>query len=684
MFFEPDEFESFEAAKDLLIDRCDEWARGLPAHGDPFILSAALDFRHDSTDGRLGFWTAGLVRQFLLEWMPRRLSVAADDVADAPETLGVLLRFLRETDLDDPTGDPMPVLEDAIAEATASFRQAMSDERNFGLAKFWMMKAMAAGVDPTDQAGLEHFTGRVRAGEIAHDREVLAEIATRQFSAASSERGLPVLPVALPSAAELAASAGQSPVLAQVRALVAWTGTGRQLTTTGNIKLADARELVELLSTGDVIDPVFGGQTFRTTSSAELTGLAVIVEWAKKVRVVRVVKNRLVVVAKAKRLLGDDLALWTAAFEAVGELGDVLFPRHGWHVRMLGDVFDEVLPDVLNAIYGLPVPIPVVRLEESVWEACGATFAIEAVDEERLDYWRQAVARDLHRVLRLLTELGAAELSTGRADPMYSTDLDTSGSDYPDDPDYPDDLVLPSFAPEVAQRIRTALEGDTELVALTALGTSAVRSRLLADGRFAPLVGELSGASAGQLLGMIAEHYTPDTGREEIGYWLAAHPSDGHDRLLDAVRGCPFRTRAVALLDTLADAQPDRHGFLNRLRTDPVLAPTVLQLLISDGQLEIEELSPSDGLLGMTEQFLQLLELGGAEGARESLAEVPDLTELAYALEHSGHPDTNGLQRLRTQVIEPLMHKGPRRLHSVGGSQRQGRENSKSKRRHQR
>src|SRR6185312_14895604 len=50
----------------------------------------------------------------------------------------------------------------------------------------------------------------------------------------------------------------------QVRALVGWVGVGRKLTQTGRVTLADARALVEVLDTGDRMDPVIGDRTFKT------------------------------------------------------------------------------------------------------------------------------------------------------------------------------------------------------------------------------------------------------------------------------------------------------------------------------------------------------------------------------------------------------------------------------------
>jgi hypothetical protein len=677
MYFEPEDVAEFEAASDLLVRRCDSWARSEGVVVDTFSVSAALDFRHRSPDGRLGLWTAAMVREFLLDWLPRHLSVTADKAAEAPESLRALLRYLRHTDLDDPAGDPLPVLEEAVTDAVLEFDQAMSDERNFGPAKFWMMTAITAGVDPADDAAMQRFIDGVERGEIVYDADGLRHIMDRQLEdSASRERTLPVPPISIAPKDELARSAGGSRVVHQLRAFAEWVGSGRQLTATGQLKLVDARVLVDLLDTGDVVDPVVGKRTFRTTTSAELRGLTTLVEWARRIRLIRVVKNRLVTVAKFKPLLDDSLALWLKAFETVVDLDDVLFPPNTWHGSMLAEAYDVLLPDVLNTTYGLPAPIPLVRLEESVWHACHEMFAIDAASELAQDLWREGIGRDLRRVLQLLADLGAVDLTSGIADPIYSLDLQG-----------PDDQPEPySLSPAARQRIRTALGGTTELVMLTALGVKAVRSQLLAAGRHAPLVGELSAASAGQLLGQVAEHYTPDTGREEINGWLAAHPSDGEDQLLDAIRGCPFRTRAAAMLDVLTATQPDENRRLRRLRTDPTLAPTAIQLLISSEQLAMDDLTDTEGLIGMTEQVLQLLELAGPDAVREQLAATPDPTELVYALANSQHPDAAGLNELRALVLDPMLGQGRGHLRAVGGdsSQPASRQHRRSKRKRNR
>ncbi len=660
--FEPEDDEAFQAAKDLLIRRCTAWADGQSHTVDPYTLAAALDFRHHSIDGRLAYWTTVLVEEFLLSHAPRTLSITAHDAAGLPETLRLLVHYLHAAGLADPAGDRLTDLDTAITKTGAEFPAAMADERNYGLAKFWVMTATRHGVDPTDGPAMNRFLDAARAGRVDYDDEVLAHIAARHTRGEydRTERAVVQLPVSLPPEAELVAIAEHSPVVVRLRALVDWVGDGRALTTTGKIKLGDARELVKLLDTGDTLDLRIGEHVSRTKSSAELPGLTRLLELAKKIRVVRVVKNRLVRVAKTVPLLSDSLALWTAAFDALPTPSLLVLPNT-WaaeHTRMFDRILDEVLPDVLNTVHGLPEPIPVIRLAESVWAACTEAFYLDALDPASTMRWREGVGTDLRWLLGVLAELGAVEFTVGRPDPMYRADLDHDWELEPGEP-----TSLPTDA---KSRLRAALApdaGPVELISLTPLATRAVRARLLHAGRCAPLVGELSEAEPAQLLGMIAEHYSPETAEAEIAAWLTAHGGRerGLPRLLDGIRGCPFRTRAAAMLDVLAQTAPDQSAFLHELRADQQLGPIVTQMLIDDGEISLDELSPEEGLRAMTEQFLHLLEIGGSDAVTDALAKIPtgEARDMVTALLTSGHPDTTGLDELRTFAQAQLGERRP-------------------------
>src|SRR6266516_7398289 len=126
---------------------------------------------------------------------------------------------------------------------------------------------------------------------------------------------------------DLEAAAEHAVLTGQVRSLVAWVGSGRKLTQTGRIGLADARHLVEVLGTGDTIDPKIGDRVFKTKSSEELAHLTRIVEWAKAARLVRVSGTRLVPVKKNATLPGRPLDLVMAMLEAYPKLGKVAVPQ---------------------------------------------------------------------------------------------------------------------------------------------------------------------------------------------------------------------------------------------------------------------------------------------------------------------------------------------------------------------
>ena len=133
----------------------------------------------------------------------------------------------------------------------------------------------------------------------------------------------------------------------------------------------------------------------------------------------------------------------------------------------------------------------------------------------------------------------------------------------------------PFSGERAAAVLRERLAGPGRLVSLTPLGTRAMRRRMLAEGREAGLVGELADASPAELLGTVAEHYTPETGVEQIAIWRVAH-GGSLDPLVQAIRDCPFVSRRVAILQTLVKAVPEGDELLARLSRDPELGPAVL------------------------------------------------------------------------------------------------------------
>jgi pRiA4b ORF-3-like protein len=207
---------------------------------------------------------------------------------------------------------------------------------------------------------------------------------------------------------DLEASAGQAPLVRQVRSLVAWAGAGRKLTQTGNITLADARHLVELLGTGDTIDPEIGDRVFKTKSSTELGYLTKVVEWAKVARLVRVTGNRLVPVKKNAAVADRPLDLVLALLEVYPKLGKSLFPRGWYRESLVGDQFGDIGEALLTVLFGHGGPYPRDTLQAMVNEIIAIRYVLDGVDELRLDaLWRTTHA-DVTIAVQALVILGAA------------------------------------------------------------------------------------------------------------------------------------------------------------------------------------------------------------------------------------------------------------------------------------
>lgn len=555
------------------------------------------------------------------------------------------------------------------------------------------MTAAEQGVDVHDGAALQRFAERARRAEAAYDEQALGTIMERRLTGralSGSDRAEPQLPVVLPDDEELRRRAGLSKTVVQLRGLTEWAGPdGRPVTATGRLRMADARELVDALGTGDKSDGV--------RSSADLPRLGLLVEWAKRARLVRVVQGRLYAVTRARPLLADPLQLWLRAFDAGFELRRALLgARSGWGVEsMLFDVYEDVLGDLLNTLYSLPYPMPWPRLRDTVHLAYRASFQLDGGSDLQHRMRFEHADRDLRTVLDLLDDLGAIERDRGMADPVFlDPDLSADGPELLADmpPEVAELLGVGGRTPDPAARERAdrrreeLTEGPVELIRLTELGTLAVRQRLLAIGRDAPLIGELAQASAAGLLGVLAEEYPPDAARAELAGWITARgeQSEALRQLTDAVRAMAFRTRAQAMLGVLLTALPDDEGerLLRGLRRDPQLAPLALNTLAQRELLCPEDMTNNEHLLVLAENLLQLVELaGGSGGAEEALrAQGPEIRDAIAAASDSAHPDQAGLEEIRRLAARALRAPAAR----LGRARKRGRPTGTSGRKRRR
>jgi hypothetical protein len=191
-----------------------------------------------------------------------------------------------------------------------------------------------------------------------------------------------------------------------ITVFVGWLSTGRKLTQTGRLTLADARTLVELLGTRDQIDPVVGGRVSRTKSSEELSGLNLMFEWAKAARLVRVVHGRVVPVAKNAKLAADPEKLLPALLEAFPLLGNAVAPQAGWFQSPISQDFPAVARLVLDELGADEGTVPLSVLYNMAWERVMSVFVLPS-DAHRLAQGRSMNDRDVRRMVQALELAGA-------------------------------------------------------------------------------------------------------------------------------------------------------------------------------------------------------------------------------------------------------------------------------------
>jgi hypothetical protein len=640
-WFEIEETDVYLTVRETLLRRCTAWAAARGLTMAPSLAEALLDSRHFSTDGRLGYWTPAQVERALLHWIPGKVTAAPQGLLDAPETLRSLLRYLEATGLRDPRSATTTDNEAAIDAAAAKFSAAIADPGRYGLAK---TMALAAGLD--NPKAIEAFLLEGPGILPDVDPGVVQAAMARQarLPALNAERKMTQLPVTLPAPEELAAAAEHSKVVAQFRALAEWLGPqGRELTAAKNLRPADARNLIALLGTGD--------EGLRFRSAAELPGLSLVVGWALQARVIRRQGTRLLPVAKARPLLTDAEALWQRAFEAAFAIGDVV-SRPSWIDEPPSPVqqtYDVIVPDLLASIYSMEEPVPVPRLTESVWQGVEARFDLDHASSYALESLRARTERDVEHIFGAFEALGAVTSVRAIASETFLLDMA--------------DPAASPFGRVRSAALRRQLKDPVRLVALTPLGTRAMRERMLVEGREAGLVGELADAAPAEMLGVVAEHYTSASAAQEIARWREAH-GGSLDPLLQAIDDCPFVTRRIALLQTLVRDVPEGPQILANLARDPGQRPIALLAQRSDirpGNATAEEA----GWM-MVGSLLELLELGGPEAVIAQLSQFPPgkAKELARAVLASGFPAPETLEEFRALVAAPVLH-GPPQPHSL-------------------
>jgi hypothetical protein len=276
---------TFYERRDELADRFGQWLETHRVAGEPSDAELLMDWKFGYGDGALDVWTAADVEEFLFGWCPRKLSASPDDCAEIPGSVAAFVEFLAHTDLLGPGSARPSDVRRYCERNTDRFLREMGNPANFGMAK--SLFSGAPQLEGMDALGIAARLEQLNATSPDTVHELPA--------AMDDEEPRTVGPVRLPDADERLAAVRTAEELRLLRALAEHCPPpGRQLTQKGNLRLAEARSLVEAIGTGD--DPELGGVR-RLQSAEDLPVLSRLVHLGLAAGVVRRNRGRLVAVA---------------------------------------------------------------------------------------------------------------------------------------------------------------------------------------------------------------------------------------------------------------------------------------------------------------------------------------------------------------------------------------------------
>ncbi len=185
----------FQEVIDCLLTELEAWAKANCPPAGPvwrsgdFIASTMLEWKGGYGDGRLGRWTAEELAEFLLDYVPRKVSVHAETVEDVVDCVVSFLRFLDQRE--SLSGEPVEVLEEACNELREEFLAAQRDPGSWGLAKSMFMQMYAEGVNPEDPAAIDGWMADFNARPRTERDAVIGDAADRMLARSQPPAGSP-------------------------------------------------------------------------------------------------------------------------------------------------------------------------------------------------------------------------------------------------------------------------------------------------------------------------------------------------------------------------------------------------------------------------------------------------------------------------------------------------------------
>ncbi|MBW8480928.1 hypothetical protein [Actinomadura parmotrematis] len=566
----------------------------------------------DSTAAGFGQWADGRdddtadaqgVR-LLLELADEELGLRGPEDLDAGALRGLLLEVFPAAVVAD--ADEVPAIVATVRHLIAFLAErGVADGAALTAELGRLEPEFAAAVEAADsterRAAAEVLTGLMRDDGVDPADPAAAERWLAAFDALPEQERfertdaylrqveqLAVPPVRLAPEAELAAAARASGLTAQARALAAWTGE-RAVTEYDELTGADAAAAAADLG---IATPRAEGDPAEQADLPEIDRLW----WAAvEADVIAVTGRRARPGGALADLDGgadaDVLHVWLRLFDAAA------VPEHAADDGLDAvELVQNELTGVLIHLYEQDAPAPAAELGDALLEHIG-------------DGYEVSDARALEGAVRDALRLEIADL----------------------------------LAWGVVR------EGAGDGLELTPLGVWGVRELLRADGFAAPLVGELAGASAADLVAGLAWHRA-DTAGEEIDGWLARHAAkDAAADLLEVMRsgGPGARNLAAGVLGRIGD---EAAPVVRAAAGEPLCRPYAALWLTAHGH-DGFALSRDEYLWVFVDTLAGMLETAEPDAAvRAALAGVPadaDPAAMVSDIWRADHPGT-------TEVLDAL------------------------------
>lgn len=352
-----------------------EFGRAIPADEpeiDPFDFGLLLDWKRSYGDARFDSWRRSDLEEFLLDWCPAKLSATAEQVRSLPRSVALAAGFLADQGLLRAGSEPLEALERHAIGLQDAFMTAMDDPANFGMAK-----SLFAGVD----LDLDALIGGTSAEDYVDD--------------------IVIGPVVLPDDRALRRAALASPVVTTfVQLGDFFAAPGRLLTKSGNLKLVDARTLVELLGTGDTFREPDGGEAWQTStrSASQLPVLDHWKRWASEAGVLRPRQGRLVAVeAWRKRARKNPLHELLEALHLLTDAGPLQSYR-SWFATPMLSALDSLVGPLLGRLLEAPQGHPYDELVEQ-WTSLLLEMGIS-------EYFPGQLQHDFSQLVDVLDRVG--------------------------------------------------------------------------------------------------------------------------------------------------------------------------------------------------------------------------------------------------------------------------------------